>query len=93
MVRRRCDYKPEPKFSFWKREGKVYFADVQALKKEIELSGIPEETMRKNLGVGYTHLEDALIGKPISYWEMRHVEHGLTTKDVPGERWLSRDPK
>jgi hypothetical protein len=79
---------PAPKFSFWRKEGKVYFADVQALKKEIEALGIPEVTIRKNMGVGYSHLEDALVGKPLGYWEVRHVEHGLITKELPGDRWI-----
>lgn len=79
MTRRRCDYRPELKFTFWKKEGKVYFADVVALKEEIERSKIPDEVMRKTMGVGYSHLEDALSGKPLGYWEVKHVEHGITS--------------
>lgn len=85
MVRRRCDQKPNLKYSFWRQEGKLWFADPIALQEALEKSGHSEAVIKKRMGVGYRHLQEALAGQGVNVWGANHIEWGLNPEKMKWE--------
>ena len=75
---RRCNYKPEFKFSIWKPDGKFWYVDRADMEAAIRRSCRDEDDLLKRLGAGYHYLEDLLNGKRLDKWSILHVEWGIT---------------
>ena len=76
-MKRRCDHKPEFKLKIWKVVGKEYFVDANELKAAIEGSKHPIEVIKKRMGVGHIHLDEALSVLPLNVWAAKHIEWGI----------------
>jgi hypothetical protein len=82
MARR---FKPQPpiKMSFWKRDGKFWYAEPSDIQEAIARSGVPEKLIRERMGAGYHYIQDILEGKRLEGWSIAHIEWGLSPKIKP----------
>lgn len=77
MVRRRNPTPPPIRMPFWKKDGKLWYAERADLVTAIAKAERSEEDIKRIMGVGYIHLLDALDGKRIEGWSVVHIETGI----------------
>lgn len=77
MATRRNKAEPPVKMAFWKKDGKLWYADAEDLKAAIRISDRSDDEIKKRMGVGHRHLIDALEGKRIDGWAVAHIEWGI----------------
>ena len=76
-MRKRSKAHPKLELPLWKRDGSMYFVDPPELQIAIRNSQNSDEVIRKRMGYGYRHIEEALQGKRIDEWAASHIEWGL----------------
>ena len=89
MPRRRCNYIRKPELACWKAEGEHWYAERADLEAAITASKRTEEDIKKKMGVGYHHLEDALNGKRLDHFEVGHVEWGIVP-DIDSPKYSNK---
>ena len=80
MARRRNPARPPIKLSLWKKDGDLWFAERADLEAAVLQSGRSESDIKRQMGVGYSHLLDALEGKRIDGWAAAHIEWGIRSE-------------
>ncbi|MDZ4662947.1 MAG: hypothetical protein SGJ18_15145 [Pseudomonadota bacterium] len=77
MSPRRHDYIPPFEFTFWKKDGELFFADAKDIESAIINSGNSEDQFKRRMGRGRQLLDDAKAGKKLTRWEVVFIESGL----------------
>lgn len=76
-MKRRVNHTPKPELSIWKQEGKLYRADPKELLTEIDKHQVPMDEMKRRMGHGFHYVADALEGKALDIWAVKHIELGI----------------
>lgn len=74
---RRYDYVPKFEMSFWKPDGKLWYAERADLEAALQRSCRTEDDLIKRLGAGFHYIQDLLEGKRLEKSAIMHVEWGI----------------
>jgi hypothetical protein len=91
---RRFKAQPPIKLNFWKRDGKLWFAEPADLEAVIKQSGLSDKEIQKRMGAGYKYIQEVLDGKRIDGWAVSHIEWGINSdllSTTPMHSWPPRN--
>lgn len=77
MPRKRQDEIPKPKLSIWMQDGKRWKVNRSDLLEAIKSSSKSDLEIQNRMGRGYHHIAEALDGKSLDIWGLKHIEWGL----------------
>ncbi len=76
-MKRRSNTLPTLTLSFWRQEGKLWYADPAGLAETLKNTGLSEDNQRRVFGAGLSELHEVLKGKGVDIWGANHIEYGL----------------
>lgn len=82
MASKRNINTPLPRMSFWKTDGRLFYADPGDLQHAIEQTGLSPEEIALRLGAGKKYLQELFQGGKVSPYTVQLIEWSLSSKET-----------